>query len=99
MTFGAYLRRRRRDAGLTQVELGRKCDLSDTYINQLETGRTEPPTREVCYTLAGALAGDEPKLWKYAFAARLERWLKKEGFKRVPCELISSFFDRLSDRR
>jgi transcriptional regulator with XRE-family HTH domain len=99
MNFGSHLRRLRRDAGLTQVELGRKCGLSDTYINQLETGRTEPPTREVCHTLAGALAAAEPELWKYAFSARLERWLRKEGFKRIPPDLVSTFFDSLNDRK
>src|SRR5438477_8350513 len=99
MNFGAYLKRLRHDAALTQGELARRCRLSNTYINQLETEKTDPPTREVCRVLARAVATDENELWKYAFAARLERWLKKEGFKRVSADLVSSFFDNLSDRK
>jgi len=97
MHFGAYLKRLRQDAALTQGELARRCGLSNTYINQLEAANTDPPTRQVCRTLARALAADENQLWKYAFTARLERWLKKEGFKRVPADVVSHFFDNLND--
>ena len=98
MSFGAYLKRLREDARLTQGQLARKCDLSDAYINQIETRRTDPPTRQVCKALARALTADERELWKRAFTARLDRWLKKEGFKGPSSELLANFFESLTKR-
>lgn len=96
MKFEAHLRRLRRDANLTQGELAHKCALSDAYINQLETGKADPPTRQVCRELARALGVEGNGLWKYAFIARLERWLKKEGFKRTQERTLESLFDSLT---
>jgi hypothetical protein len=59
----------------------------------------DPPTRKVCYCLARALRLDGEEVWKQAFAARLEKWLKKEGFRRLSLEAISNFFDVLNSRR
>lgn len=95
MRFGAYLKRLRLKAKVTQLDLARKCGLSDAYINRLETQTAEPPTRKVCYCLARALGLDGGEVWKQAFTARLERWLKKEGFKGMPSELLASFFESL----
>jgi len=55
-----------------------------------------PPTRKVCYCLARALGLDGNEVWKQAFTARLERWLKKEGFKGPSSELLANFFESLS---
>ena len=95
MKFGAHLGQLRRAANLTQGELARKCGLSDAYINQLETGKADPPTSRVCQALARALGVDKNALWKYAFAARLTRWLRKEGFRSIPEGLTASLFDNL----
>jgi hypothetical protein len=51
---------------------------------------------KVCYCLA--LGPDDHEVWKQAFTARLERWLKKEGFKGPSSELLADFFERLSKR-
>jgi transcriptional regulator with XRE-family HTH domain len=99
MNFGAYIRRLRHKANLTQDGLARKCELSKAYINQLESTKTDPPTRQVYRILARTLAADENELWKHAFTARLERWLRKEGFKSVSADLVSRFFDNLTDRK
>ena len=99
MKFETYLKQIRRKANLTQGELAHKCGLSDAYVNQLETGKADPPTRRVCEDLARALGVDGDDLWKFAFTARLERWLRKEGFKRIPESLLSALFDALTDRK
>jgi transcriptional regulator with XRE-family HTH domain len=96
MKFGAYLKRLRLGAKLTQKELARKCSLSDAYINRIEGQEADPPTRQVCMALARALGADGNELWKHAFAARLEKWLKKEGFRRIPDDAASAFYDRLA---
>ena len=98
MSFGARLKGLRVGAGLTQGQLARKCGLSDAYINQIETARTDPPNHQVCRTLGRALAADERELWKSAFTARLEKWLKKEGFRAPSPEFIAAFFDGLSKK-
>jgi transcriptional regulator with XRE-family HTH domain len=99
MRFGPYLKSLRRRAGLTQLELAQKCGLSDAYVNRLETQMAEPPRRKVCYCLARALGLDGNEVWKEAFIARAERWLKKEGFKGLSPEAISNFFDVLNSRQ
>lgn len=96
MKFGVYLRHLRRRANLTQGDLASKSRLSDAYVNQLETGKTDPPTRRVCGQLARALRADEKELWKHAFTARLERWLRKEGFKRTQENLLLALFEGLT---
>lgn len=98
MKFGAYLKRLRQRANLTQGELARRCRLSDAYVNQLETAKADPPTRQVCRILARALEVDRNEVWKYSFTARLERWLRKEGFKKTSGGLTSAFFDNLTGR-
>src|SRR5690242_2150624 len=97
MKFGPYLKRCRVDARLTQRELARRCRVSDAYINRVENQEADPPTHEVCASLARALGVDEKELWKCAFIARLDRWLRKEGFRKTPEVLASTFFDDLSD--
>ena len=41
MTPGQRLAELRRDAGLTQAELARRCDAHVMYISKLETGRAD----------------------------------------------------------
>jgi transcriptional regulator with XRE-family HTH domain len=92
------LKTAREAPGLTQGQLARKRGLSDAYVNQIETARTDPPTRAVCKALARALNADELELWKRAFVSRLERWLRKEGIKQAPADLLANFFDTLTKR-
>jgi transcriptional regulator with XRE-family HTH domain len=95
MRFGSYLKSLRTRAGLTQRQLAQKCGLSGGYITQLEKEKTDPPTRQICRALARALGIEGRDLWKYAFTGRLERWVRKEGYKRIPSGLTSAFFDSL----
>jgi hypothetical protein len=43
----------------------------------------------------GRIGLEERDLWKYAFTGRLERWVRKEGYKKIPSGLSSAFFDSL----
>ena len=99
MNFSAYLKHLRLQAKLAQGELARKCRLSGAYINQLESGKSDAPTREVCFALARALGADCDELWKRAFTLRLETWLRKEGLKNLPQESIAAFFDQLVQKK
>jgi transcriptional regulator with XRE-family HTH domain len=95
MRFGPYLKRLRLAAGLTQSRLARSCGLTTAYIYQLEKQKVEPPTHRVCKLLARAVGVDGNELWKHAFAARLEKWLRREGFRKTPEGAASAFYDRL----
>jgi transcriptional regulator with XRE-family HTH domain len=99
MKFGPYLRRCRVTAGLTQKELARRCGLSDAYINRVENQEADPPTREVCAALASAIHVEQKELWRCSFTARLEKWLKREGFRKTPDVLASAFFDDLTNQQ
>jgi transcriptional regulator with XRE-family HTH domain len=99
MRFGLHLKDLRLHAGLTQSQLAQKCHLTSAYINQLETAKAAPPTRRVCQGLARALGVEERELRRYAFIARLERWVKKEGYKKIPGHLALILFDTLDSPR
>ena len=96
MKFGPYLKRLRLSAGLTQGQLARSCHLTTAYIYQLEKQKAEPPTQRVSMLLARALGVKGNELWKHAFAARFEKWLKREGFRKVPDGLASTLYDDLA---
>lgn len=96
MNFGALLRRERIRAGLSQQELAVRCGVSGVYIYRLEKNGIDPPARKMCLKLARVLKLDATELWRCAFTARLERWLKKEGFKRTQERALESLFDSLT---
>jgi transcriptional regulator with XRE-family HTH domain len=53
--FGPLLRAHRREFGLTQEELGRRCGISDRAIRDLERGRVRRPRRATVELLRDAL--------------------------------------------
>ena len=54
--FAATLRHYRARAGLSQNALAKVVSLNASYINRLESGEREAPTRQVALALARALA-------------------------------------------
>lgn len=54
-SFAERLLLARRHSGLDQKELGRRANVSNTYISDLERGRVTNPGIEVIYALAEAL--------------------------------------------
>lgn len=53
-TFGDRLREIRLAAGISQIELSRRCGLHYVFVNQLENGKRNP-SWETVQTLASAL--------------------------------------------
>jgi transcriptional regulator with XRE-family HTH domain len=53
--FGKYLRKLRKQRGLTMKELGELTNLSQPYISQIETAQKGIPSPEVLYKLAKPL--------------------------------------------
>ncbi|WP_371229068.1 helix-turn-helix domain-containing protein [Pseudomonas sp. QE6] len=52
--FGKVLRRKRKEAGLSQEKLAEKADIQRNYVSLLERGEYQP-TISVIFTLAAAL--------------------------------------------
>jgi len=64
-SFGTLLRAFRERAGCSQNSLAKRVGLSPSYINRLERGEREAPTREVVEALANTLglsAADRDRL-------------------------------------
>ena len=80
MSFGIWLAEQRREGGLTMRELAKKCGLSAPYIATLEGNTSEPPPLRTCKALARGLGIGWEDVWERSFAARLKRWLKREGY-------------------
>jgi transcriptional regulator with XRE-family HTH domain len=54
-SFGARLRERRRQAGLSQRELAARVGLDFSYISKLENDRLPPPAADTVVEIAAAL--------------------------------------------
>lgn len=67
--FGAVIRIRRLEAGLSQEKLAEKAGLHPTYIGMVERG-VRNPTLDVAARLAKALKAKLPKLIEEAEAQR-----------------------------
>jgi transcriptional regulator with XRE-family HTH domain len=67
--FGEFIREQRRRAELSQRQLAKLVNLSDTYMSQLERGLHEPSIRVLCALAEGLGLGTEQLLLA---AARLD---------------------------
>ncbi|MEW6776935.1 MAG: helix-turn-helix transcriptional regulator [Bdellovibrionota bacterium] len=77
--FGTLLKDLRKRAGLTQEELARALNVSNTYIHQLETTKIDAPTEDRCEQLARILGVEPGELWELARRERLLRYARREG--------------------
>ena len=68
-TFESTLRRYRLRAGISQNALAKVVGINASYINRLESGEREAPTREVAHALARALALVPEETDRLLFAA------------------------------
>jgi transcriptional regulator with XRE-family HTH domain len=57
--FSGLLERFRTRAGFSQNELARKAGVSPSYVNRLEKGGRQPPSRDVMHRIAEALGLDK----------------------------------------
>jgi len=68
--FGPLLRAHRREFGLTQEELARRCGLSDRAIRDLERGRVRRPRQATVELLRDALGLGGPDAARFIATAR-----------------------------
>lgn len=67
--FGSILRRYRMRSGLSQNALAKLVGINASYINRLESGEREAPTRDVALALASALELLPEEVDRLLFAA------------------------------
>jgi HTH-type transcriptional regulator, competence development regulator len=60
--FGAYIRRKRTEAGITLRKFAAAIDVSPTYISQVERGVFKPPGENTIKRIAQTLSEDEDEL-------------------------------------
>ena len=77
--FGEYLKRKRKEADLTQEDLARALKVSNTYIHQLETSKIDAPTERRCRQLAAVLKVPSRELDAMAKQERLKRFAERVG--------------------
>ncbi|MDJ0821543.1 MAG: helix-turn-helix transcriptional regulator [Paracoccaceae bacterium] len=64
-TFGANVRRWRKERGLSQEELAARAELHTTYVSGIETGYRNP-TVKIVGRIAGALGIEPAELFRDA---------------------------------
>jgi class 3 adenylate cyclase/tetratricopeptide (TPR) repeat protein len=89
LSFGALLRRHRREAGLTQEELAEQAGLSVRGISDLERDVKQRPHRDTVELLAAALHLDGAESTAFARAARRNE-TSVAGSDRVATEAIAT---------
>ena len=86
--FGMKVRRARTEAGLTLSELARQCELSPSYLTEIEKGRKYPRTDKIV-KMAAALGKDYDDLVSIKLAPSLrylESTLASSTVRRFPFE-------------
>jgi len=97
LDFGAWLDEKRQEANLTLRELAKKSGLSLPYVAGLERGTSEAPPFRTCKALARAFGMQPDEIWRRAFAARFEKWLKRQGFSHISSEALLEISKRIEE--
>lgn len=101
--FGACLRRLRRQADITLVQLSKKCGFSVGYLGDLEAGRREPPSPEKVSDICTVLGpGAHGVLLKSALYTRKQATIAINTPDSVSLDLLTSLcrnFNSLSKEK
>ncbi|ATF35298.1 XRE family transcriptional regulator [Burkholderia thailandensis] len=80
--LGKFVRKRRKELGLTQVALALRMGVDDAYVSAVETGRRAPDGTSFLEALSRALELDEDGLRQLSDASR-----RSQRYLRLPEEL------------
>lgn len=95
MTFGSWLSDQRERVGLTQRALARRCGITAGYIATIEADIAEPPPAKTCKVIARAIGIAWEDVWQRSLAARLRRWLRRQGHSGIPEEELVQFVKKI----
>lgn len=89
MTFGDYLKAKRKQRGVTQEALAHYLGVSKVYIHQIETGKADSPSRERCHQIAQLLRVSVDEIWKYSRREKLQKFIEKELINEKDLEILT----------
>jgi transcriptional regulator with XRE-family HTH domain len=80
--FGAYLKKKRLEAGLTQIDVAKILGYTPQFVTNWENGRSNPPAR-VLATLVRVLKIEEEEFLNVLSDISMAFWRKTLRMKRV----------------
>ncbi len=89
MTFGDYLKTKRKQKSITQGDLAHYLGVSKVYIHQLETGKVDSPSRERCHQIAQFLRVSVEEVWKFSRREKLHKFIEKELIDSKDLEILT----------
>ena len=93
MTTGERIRKARKEAGLTQKQLGEKIGVSGAMIGQYETG-VRNPKQEMIEKISGALGIQAESLRGYTFVFSHGGYPERDSFR----SMLNDVFDYMASR-
>ncbi|MGI9558501.1 MAG: helix-turn-helix domain-containing protein [Thermodesulfobacteriota bacterium] len=90
MTFGDYLKAKRKHRGVTQGALAHYLGVSKVYIHQIETGKADSPSRERCHQIAQFLRVGVEEIWNFSRREKLKKFLEKELVGEKDLEILTN---------
>lgn len=96
MNFGQYLKKMRRQRGITSTEVAEAIGTTGQYITQMEQGKLKAPNRDMAWRIAGVLEANPTELWGIAALERYHEWCAREGIDpdNAPTFFQAASFDR-----
>lgn len=97
VSFGDYLRRQRKQAGLTQRELGDLCGVDFTYISKLENNAAPVPSIQTLRRMADVFHVTDAQMC--AAAGRLDSDLSKQELELYVLQLLQVHENTMQENR
>lgn len=89
MTFGDYMRAKRKQKSVTQEALADYLGVSKVYVHQIETGKADSPSRERCRQIAKFLKVGFDETWKRSRQERLRKFIEREHIEKKDLEILT----------
>ena len=89
MTFGDYMRAKRKQKSVTQEALADYLGVSKVYVHQIETGKADSPSRERCRQIAKFLKVGFDETWKRSRQERLRKFVEREHIDKKDLEILT----------
>ena len=89
MTFGDYMRAKRKQKSVTQEALADYLGVSKVYVHQIETGKADSPSRERCRQIAKFLKVGFDETWKRSRQERLRKFIEREHIDKKDLEILT----------
>ena len=90
MTFGEYLKAKRKQKNITQGALAHYLGVSKVYVHQIETSKADSPSRERCHQIAQFLRISVDEVWKHSRREKLHKFIERELIDEKDLEILTN---------